>query len=152
MSKSWRVVARVHRGPCWLRPQSLAGTVALFVAGYLVWQPLVAGVLLPWVSGHPRLPAATWPTFLMLLVPLGAAAGALWWGAGRMPRDWRRGWLRGASRVLALATLIDAPSLRPGEPGRWTLGVVLTAVVVGGVFGRLERWDDPPAAPSAPAA
>lgn len=127
------------RAPRWLRPETLSGTVALFFAVYLVWQPVVAGLLLP-PLGRPR-PAtwAAWRTFLLLVAGIGAVAGALYWWAGRRPPGIARYWGRSTACALALGCAVNPRSQMAA--GVWLLNTLVVGACVGLVFCWLERWE-----------
>jgi hypothetical protein len=139
--RSWR----------WREPRSLAGAVALFVVGYLLWQPFAVGALLPLVGERSFVSWALWRVFLEFVVLLGALSGALWWWGGKRPAGWLRYCLRSTGRLLALVTTLEGPRLTTMSAGEWLGLTLFTAVMTGAIFSPLERWNEartlrPPAA------
>ena len=124
----------------WREPRSLAQAVVFFVIGYLIWQPVAVGVLLPLVGERSLASWAQWRVFLGLLALLGALGGALWWWGGQRPVGWLGYSLRSTGRMLALVTTLEGPRLATMSAVGWVGLTLLTATVMGVVFSPLEHW------------
>jgi len=125
--------------PAW----TLARTSLVFVAAYVVWQP-VAAYVLPILLRHasPFNSVAQLPPFLLAVAGIGLVAGILWWIAARQPRGRRRWILRSISRMLALSTMLTSSRFVESPIVVWLSVLVWTAVVMGLLFHWTERWED----------
>jgi len=125
----------------WHEPRSYGGTLTLFVISYLLWQPFAAAVL-PRVVGTPRIDGpAAWQVFVLVLPVLGVIAGSLWWLGGQRRPGGLRYWLRSTGRMLGLSTMLMAARTGTEPIAIWCAVVVITAALMGFLFGWMERWE-----------
>ncbi len=126
------------------RPRSLAGTVALFAAVYVVWQP-VFQLVLHAIFGDP-IPFGTraeWGWFIAVCAAVGAAAGVIWWMAAPLPRrSLLRAWARAGVTMLAMGVMLRAGEFSRDRLGEWLLLLTLTALLAGAVFAPFVRWSE----------
>jgi hypothetical protein len=133
----------------WREPRTLGGTLALFGAGYLVFQPLM--LVFRGATFREPLPVAgavAWRAFLVCVAGLGLAAGALWHGGGPPePRRWREA-SRSTARWLPITTMVSAQHFASFSPPAWAAFTLSNAAVMGVAFHWTERWMGPTRAAS----
>jgi hypothetical protein len=144
-----RMEDTTRRPKPFLDPKTLAGTVAVAMLMYVLWQPAVQ-LLLHAVWGDP-LPFATraeWARFVAVCATLGAAAGLILWHSARLRR---RGLVyarvRSSVTMLAVGVVISAGQFSRDSLGVWLLTLMVIALATGAMFIPLFRWADRDEAP-----
>lgn len=127
-----------------LEPKTLAGTVAMFAVGYVLWQP-AAQFLLHAASGDP-LPFATraeWGRFVAVCAALGAVAGLVWWQAARLPRESvAKAWVRSSVTMIAMGVYITADRFSRDDLAWWLMTLLVIALFTGAMCIPLYRLSD----------
>jgi len=142
------------KGPRWLSPATLGGTMLLYIIGYPIVQSLTL-LLLCWLNGE-RVPFVTttqWAVFVATAAGVGVVAGVAVYHVQRMRAGWRRDWADYTVRMVALAMMLSSHQFSLTS-ATWWISLVVTAVTMGMVwtgFAAMSRDDPPPPAPELPA-